>query len=81
MKEKQLQEMTLEELKAKENKLKLIIGIFIGIFVVLLAASLFLMNKKGGFVASTTLPGAFIPVLVIMGINMKKVKDEITARG
>ncbi len=40
----------------------------------------FLMNEKGGFVAFTTLPRAFIPVIIIMRISMKTFKDEITAR-
>ena len=76
---KQLSEMSLEELKNQEKKLKGAVGAFIGLILIMAVACVFLTFQQG-FTVFTVLPIAFLPLVIVFANNLKKIKTEITSR-
>ncbi len=79
MKEKLLTEMTLEELKKKDNTVKKLTAAMAGAVIVLVLAGIFLTIQKG-FSVFSIFPVAFLPVFIVMVTGRKKIQEEIEKR-
>lgn len=76
---KQLSEMSLDELKNQEKKLRGTVGAFVGIIVIMVIAGVILTFQKG-FTIFTVMPIIFLPLMTVSINNLKKVKAEISSR-
>lgn len=79
MKQKELIEMNLDELKSKEKKLKLALGILAGAIIVLLIACIIITITKG-FEVFTIMPIIFLPIIITSFSGLKKIQEEIKSR-
>ena len=79
MKEKELKEMSLDELKKKEKTLKFSLGILVGSIIGLLIVCVIITIKKG-FQAFTIMPIAFLPIIISSFSGLKKLQAEINSR-
>lgn len=79
MAQKQLSEMTTEELNKNLKLMRVAIAVIsasIGVMIV----SAFLNYSKKGFTVFTVLPLMFVPILTMNIANMKKIKAELLSR-
>jgi hypothetical protein len=79
MAQKQLSEMSLEELNAKEKKLKNATTFLVFCIAMLFGAGIFLTIVKG-FNTFTVLPFVFLGLVVSSKNELKKVQAEIKSR-
>ena len=79
MEQKQLTNMSMDELKSKEKALQRAVSILAGTLVVMFIASTFLTISKGVNVF-TMLPVVFLPILIASYSGLKKIKNEIISR-
>lgn len=79
MKQEELIQMSLDELKSKEKTLKSSMAILGGMIIVLLIVAVFLTIKQG-FGVFSILPIVFLPIFTMNIGNLKKIKNEITLR-
>lgn len=80
MKPAELKDLPTEELLKKEKSLKTIVGMFIGILLILLVASIYLAITDGKFNASIVVALALITVLMANIGNLKNIRKEINSR-
>jgi len=80
MADKKPEEMSLDELKTKEKSLKLAMGLFAGVLILLAAVGIYMAFSKKGSVVFTVLPVAFLPLLLGLSAQLKKIKTEIASR-
>jgi hypothetical protein len=76
---KKLQEMSKDELLVEEKKANTAAKVFLGIVIVQFCVSIFLMIKQG-FSTFTTLPFAFLPLILIGFNRVKEIQKEIASR-
>lgn len=76
---KQLSEISLDELKSQEKKLKGVAGAFIGLILIMAVACVILTFQQG-FTVFTVLPIAFLPLFIVFANNLKEIKTEIVSR-
>ena len=79
MKENSLANLSLDELKKREKMLKIAISFIIAAIIVMAIAGAFLTYKQG-FSIFTVMPIIFLSIVLINGVNLKKVRVEIAAR-
>jgi hypothetical protein len=77
--EKPLNELSLEELQAKEKSMKSSVNLWTAIMI-LMALGAILNTILGGFGTTTMLPLFFIAIFASVYNNWKKVKEEIASR-
>jgi hypothetical protein len=80
MRNKKLMELSDAELLQNEKKSKMAASVFAGIWLVLIAANIYLVFKKG-FSASAAVPIAVLPLLIIVFNQWNGQKKEIKFRG
>lgn len=73
-------EMTLQELKKQEKTVKTVRSIFIGLSILLITSSIFLITKEG-FSTISIVPIIFLPMYVLIHFlsarNLKNIQAEI----
>ncbi|MCU0437725.1 MAG: hypothetical protein MUC49_07390 [Raineya sp.] len=74
-----LSKMTLQELAKQEKALKVATPILAGLLAVMFVLSILLFVRQG-FSAFSTMPIAFLPLLIVNIMNLKKVRKEIISR-
>lgn len=79
MKEKPFSEMTLEELKKKNDKIRKLTAVMGGAIIVLLFSGIYLTFEKG-FSIFSIFPVLFFPVFAVMIKGRKKIQEEIEQR-
>ena len=76
-------EMTLQELKKQEKTVKTVRSIFIGLSILLITSSIFLITKEG-FSTLSLIPIIFLPMYVLIHFlsarNLKNIQAEITKK-
>ena len=77
--EKPLNELSLEELQAKEKSTKSAVNLWTAIMI-LMAIGAILNTILGGFSTTTMLPLFFVAIFASVYNNWKKVKEEIASR-
>ena len=78
MPEKKLDEMSSEELQKKQKSLKTGLGLLAGMVIVLAAAGSYLLGK--GISMFVLLPVVFLPFLLGINTQLKKIRLEIERR-
>lgn len=72
--------MTLQELKKQEKTVKTVRSVFIGLSILLIASSIFLITKEG-FSTLSVVPIIFLPMYVLIYFlsarNLKNIQAEI----
>lgn len=79
MKEKPFSEMTLQELKKKDDKITKLTAVMGGAIIVLLFSGIYLTIQKG-FSVFSMFPVIFFPVFAVMIAGRKKIQEEIKKR-
>ncbi|KOY87092.1 hypothetical protein AD998_13915 [bacterium 336/3] len=74
-----LSKMKLQELEKQEKALRIATPVLGGLLVVMFVLSILLFIRQG-FSAFSTMPVAFLPLLIVNIINLKKVRKEIASR-
>jgi len=77
---KKPEEMSLDELKAKEKSLQLAMGLFGIILILITAVGIYMDVNIKGSVVFIILPAAFLPLLLELSAQLKKIKMEIASR-
>ena len=77
---KKPEEMSLDELKAKEKSLQLAMGLFGIILILITAVGIYTDVNIKGSVVFIILPAAFLPLLLGLSAQLKKIKMEIASR-
>ena len=77
---KKPEEMSLDELKAKEKLLQLAMGLFGIILILITAVGIYMDVNIKGSVVFIILPAAFLPLLLGLSAQLKKIKMEIASR-
>ena len=72
--------MSLDELKAKEKSLQLAMGLFGIILILITAVGIYTDVNIKGSVVFIILPAAFLPLLLGLSAQLKKIKMEIASR-
>ena len=72
--------MSLDELKAKEKSLQLAMGLFGIILILITAVGIYMDVNIKGSVVFIILPAAFLPLLLELSAQLKKIKMEIASR-
>jgi hypothetical protein len=80
MAQKQLSEMTVEELKAREKTLTLLITFTLASAVLIFAVGILLTVSQKRFSVFTVLPIAFLANVLISRSLIKKIRAEIKLR-
>lgn len=79
MAQKQLSEMTPEELNKNLKLMRVAIAVISASIGVMIVSSIVSYSKKG-FSVFTILPVMFVPILTMNIANMKKIKAELDSR-
>lgn len=79
MAQKQLSEMTEEELKKNVKMMTIAVTVIIVSIIIMLISAVYTYTKKG-FTATAVLPFAFLPIVIINVMNLKKIKAELDSR-
>ncbi len=79
MKKEQLAKMNKVELKKKVKTQKFITGILIGLVIGMFVV-VFIINQEKSIGASTILPFAFLPLVIINLMNSQKLSKELKSR-
>lgn len=79
MAQKQLSEMTEEELKKNIKLMTVAVTVIIVSVIIMAISSVYTFSKKG-FTATVILPFAFLPLVIINLMNLKKMKAELNSR-
>jgi|JI8StandDraft_2_1071088.scaffolds.fasta_scaffold08148_2 hypothetical protein len=74
-----LSKMKLPELTKQEKALKIATPILAGLLAIMFVLSGLLFVRQG-FSAVSTLPIAFLPLLIVNITNLKKIRKEISSR-
>jgi hypothetical protein len=79
MAQKQISEMTTEELNKNLKLMRVAIAVISASIGVMIVSSVVSYSKKG-FSVFTILPLMFVPILTMNIANMKKIKTELESR-
>ncbi|NCU06057.1 MAG: redox-active disulfide protein 2 [Chitinophagaceae bacterium] len=79
MAQKQISEMTTEELNKNLKLMRIAIAVISASIGVMIVSAIVSYSKKG-FSVFTILPLMFIPILTMNIANMKKIKTELQSR-
>lgn len=79
MAQKQLSEMTEDELKKNIRMMTIAVTVIIVSIIIMFISSVFSYTKKG-FSVTAVLPFAFMPIAIINLVNLKKIKAELASR-
>jgi hypothetical protein len=79
MAQKQLSEMTDEELKKNMRLMTIAVTVIIVSIIIMFISAVYSYLKKG-FGITAVLPFAFMPIAIINLMNLKKIKQELTSR-
>lgn len=79
MAQKQLSEMTDEELKKRQKELTFAV-ILMAVAVLVMTISATISYSKKGFSTTTILPLLFTPLAITNLLNLKKIKAELALR-
>lgn len=79
MPQKQLSEMTEEELKKNVKMMTIAITVIIVSIIIMLISAVYTYTKKG-FTATAILPFAFLPIAIVNLMNLKRIKTELASR-
>lgn len=79
MAQKQLSEMTTEELNKNLKLMRVAIAVISASIGVMIVSGIVSYSKKG-FSTFTILPVMFVPILTMNIANMKKIKAELDSR-
>jgi len=79
MAQKQLSEMTTEELNKNLKLMRVAIAVISASIGVMIVSGIVSYSKKG-FSVFTILPVMFVPILTMNIANMKKIKAELDSR-
>ncbi len=79
MAQKQISEMTTEELNKNLKLMRVAIAVISASIGVMIVSSVVSYSKKG-FSVFTVLPLMFVPILTMNIANMKKIKAELESR-
>ncbi len=74
-----LSTLNSEELNKRAKTTKTAAGLLLGIILIQLIAGIFLTIKQG-FSVFIIIPFAFLPLMIINLINVKKINEEIAKR-
>lgn len=79
MAQKQLSEMTEEELKKNIKLMTGAVAVLAASILIMFISAVFTYTKKG-FSATVILPFAFMPIAILNVINLRKMKAELASR-
>ena len=79
MAQKQISEMTTEELNKNLKLMRIAIAVISASIGVMIVSAIVSYSKKG-FSVFTVLPLMFVPILTMNIANMKKIKTELESR-
>ena len=79
MAQKQLSEMTDEELKKNMRLMTIAVTVIIVSIIIMFISAVYSYMRKG-FSVTAVLPFAFMPVAIINFMNLKKIKAELDSR-
>jgi hypothetical protein len=79
MAQKQISEMTTEELTKNLKLMRVAIAVISASIGVMIVSAIVSYLKKG-FTVFTVLPAMFVPILTMNIANMKKIKAELQSR-
>ncbi len=79
MAQKQLSEMTEEELKKNIRMMTIAVTVIIVSIIVMFISAIYVYSRKG-FTITAVLPFAFMPIAIINLVNLKKIKAELESR-
>ena len=79
MAQKQLSEMTEEELKKNIRMMTIAVTVIIVSIIVMFISAIYVYSRKG-FTITAVLPFAFMPIAIINLVNLKKIKAELELR-
>jgi len=79
MANKQFSEIPEDELKKREKEMTLAVILLSITVTIMLTSAIFVFIKKG-FTTTTILPFAFLPLVIINFLNLKKIKAELASR-
>lgn len=79
MAQKQISEMTTEELNKNLKLMRVAVAVISASIGVMIISAIVSYNKKG-FSVFTILPLMFVPILTMNIANMKKIKAELESR-
>lgn len=79
MAQKQLSEMTEEELKKNIRMMTIAVTVIIVSIVIMFISAVYTYTRKG-FTVTAVLPFAFMPIAIINLMNLKKIKAELNSR-
>lgn len=79
MAQKQLSEMTEEELKKNIRMMTIAVTVIIVSIIIMFISAIYTYTRKG-FSVTAILPFAFMPIAIINLMNLKKMKAELNSR-
>jgi hypothetical protein len=79
MAQKQLSEMTEEELKKNIRMMTIAVTVIIVSIIIMFISAVYTYTRKG-FSVTAILPFAFMPIAIINLVNLKKIKSELDSR-
>jgi hypothetical protein len=79
MAQKQLSEMTEEELKKNIRMMTIVVTVIIVSIIIMFISAVYTYTRKG-FSVTAILPFAFMPIAIINLVNLKKIKSELDSR-
>jgi hypothetical protein len=79
MAQKQLSEMTEEELKKNVRMLTIAVAVIVASIIIMIISAVSSYAKKG-FTVYSVVPFAFLPIAIINFVNLKKIKAELASR-
>lgn len=79
MTQKQISEMTDEELKKRQKELTFAV-VLMAVAVLVMTISAIIAYSKKGFSTTTILPLLFTPLAITNLLNLKKIKAELALR-
>jgi uncharacterized membrane protein len=79
MAQKQLSEMTEEELTKRKKELTFAV-VLMAVAILVMTISAIIGYSKKGFSTTTILPLLFMPIAIINLLNLKKIKAELALR-
>ena len=79
MAQKQLSEMTDEELKKNMRMMTIAVTVIIVSIIIMFISAVYSYLRKG-FTVTAILPFAFMPIAIINFMNLKKIKAELDSR-
>ena len=79
MAQKQISELSDEELKKNIKMMNVAVTVIIVSIIIMAISAIYTFTKKG-FTATTVLPFVFLPLAMINLMNLKKMKKELDSR-